>query len=273
MRFRTLIPLAVVTAALALPMASLGAGGDGNQANPAKVCKALRTQMGSDAFKAAYGTNQDKSNALGKCVSKTAQQEHQNTSNAQQSCRTEKTADAAAFALKYGTGKNHKNAFGNCVSQHANQLQKEEQQATGNVPQSCRSLRKQMGAKTFRQTFGTNKNRSNALGKCVSQLVKQQAKNQTNAAQSCKAEQASDEAAFELKYGTNANMSNAFGKCVSEQAKQKSDQQQQATVNAAKTCKAERTSIGNQAFKDKYGTNPNRSNAFSKCVSEHAKTK
>jgi hypothetical protein len=274
MRFRVLAPLAVVTAALALPMASLGSGGtgnNGNQANPAKVCKALRAQMGNDAFKAAYGTNHNKSNALGKCVSKTAQQEKQNASNAQQSCRTERAADPAAFALKYGTNKNHKDAFGKCVSQHAQQLQKDEQQATGNVPQSCRSLRSQMGVKTFRETYGTNKNRHNAFGKCVSKLAKQQNANQSNAAQTCKAEQAADPKAFDEKYGTNANKSNAFGKCVSQHAQQKTEQQQQATLNAAQTCKAERAAIGTKAFNDKYGTNHNKRNAFGKCVSQHAK--
>ena len=262
-----------MTAALALPMASLGnPSSNGNQANPAKVCKALRAQMGADAFKAAYGTNKNKSNAFGKCVSKIAKQEDQNTSNAQQSCRTEQAADPAAFALKYGTNKNHKNAFGKCVSQHAQQLQHEEQQATGNAPQSCRDLRSQMGVKTFRETYGTNKNRKNAFGKCVSKQVKQQTKNQTNAAQSCKAEQAQDEAAFELKYGTNANKSNAFGKCVSQTAKAKTQEQQDATVNAAKTCKQERKDMGTQAFNDKWGTNHNKRNAFGKCVSHYAQS-
>src|SRR5437899_7459953 len=139
MKIRALVPLAVLVAVLAVPMTSLGGNGPNNQPNPAQVCKALRTQMGVDAFKAAYGTNHNKSNAFGKCVSKTAQQEQENSSNAQQSCRTERDADPAAFALKYGTTKNHKNAFGKCVSQHAKQLQQSEQEATANVPQSCRA--------------------------------------------------------------------------------------------------------------------------------------
>ena len=48
-------------------------------------------------------------------------------------------------------------------------------------------------------------------------------------------------------------------------------QQVQAEENAAKTCKAERTQDPD-AFKAKYGTNKNKSNAFGKCVSQHAKT-
>jgi hypothetical protein len=270
MKIRVLAPVAVLVAVLAAPMASLGGSGPKNQPAPGKVCAALRTQMGVDAFKAAYGTNQNKSNAFGKCVSQTAHQEHQNASNAEQSCRVEQAADPAAFALKYGTNNKHRNAFGKCVSQHANQLQQADQDATANVPSSCHSLRHQLGGKTFRQTYGTNKSRHNAFGKCVSKLTKQQAHDQTNAAKACKAEQASDEQAFELKYGTNATGSNAFGMCVSQHAKQKTDEQEQATVNAAHTCKAERDSMGSQAFKDKWGTNHNKRNAFGKCVSYNA---
>ena len=45
---------------------------------------------------------------------------------------------------------------------------------------------------------------------------------------------------------------------------------QSAEKNAAKACKAERA-LGAQAFKDKYGTNANKANAFGKCVSKLAK--
>jgi hypothetical protein len=42
---------------------------------------------------------------------------------------------------------------------------------------------------------------------------------------------------------------------------------------ASKKCKAERASLGEKAFADKYGTNANKRNAFGKCVSKHAKDK
>ena len=79
-------------------------------------CAAERTAMGSDAFKALYGTNGNKSNAFGKCVSKRAQANEQSQSNAAAQCRTERAADPAAFKAKYGTGPNKANAFGKCVS-------------------------------------------------------------------------------------------------------------------------------------------------------------
>lgn len=44
-------------------------------------------------------------------------------------------------------------------------------------------------------------------------------------------------------------------------------------ANPAKTCKAERASIGDDAFATKYGTNPSKRNAFGKCVSKIAKSR
>ena len=64
-----------------------------------------------------------------------------------------------------------------------------------------------------------------------------------------------------------SNGSNAFGKCVSTKAKALDQQQQQATINAAKTCKAERTKLGPTEFTKNYGGH---SNAFGKCVSKTA---
>jgi ABC-type microcin C transport system permease subunit YejB len=94
-----------------------------------------------------------------------------------------------------------------------------------------------------------------------------------NAAKKCKAERGTTEqsiAAFKEKYGTNKNKANAFGKCVSAQVKKAEEQQEAAEENAAKKCKAERgtTEQSIAAFKDKYGTNANKANAFGKCVSK-----
>jgi hypothetical protein len=100
-----------------------------------------------------------------------------------------------------------------------------------------------------------------------------------NAAKACKAERASlGESAFKTKYGTNANMANAFGKCVSGKAKKAEEEaeteaEEAREQNAAKKCKAERASLGESAFKAKYGTNANKANAFGKCVSKLAKAK
>src|SRR4051794_4819507 len=60
-----------------------------------------------------------------------------------------------------------------------------------------------------------------------------------------------------------------FGACVKAQG----DKQEANTTNAAKTCKAERTALGVDAFAGKYGANKNKSNAFGKCVSKIASAK
>ena len=85
----------------------------------------------------------------------------------------------------------------------------------------------------------------------------------------CKAERAADRAAYRAKYG-----SNGLGKCIAGQKQQSEDDEATgAEKNAAKECKAERADIGVEAFKDKYGTNANKANAFGKCVSKLSKEK
>jgi hypothetical protein len=94
-----------------------------------------------------------------------------------------------------------------------------------------------------------------------------------NAAQECKAERSEDAAAFREQYGENKNGKNAFGKCVSGKAAEKKaemdakdEQEADEFKNAAKECAAER-SEDEAAFREKYGKNPNKRNAFGKCVS------
>ncbi len=48
-------------------------------------------------------------------------------------------------------------------------------------------------------------------------------------------------------------------------------QGQSAEGEAEKACKAERNSLGVEAFSEKYGTNHNKRNAFGKCVSGKSK--
>ncbi len=134
----------------------------------------------------------------------------------------------------------------------------------------CSTERNAMGVTAFKLLFGTNSNRSNAFGKCVSKLAQQNEQNRSNAAAQCRTERAADPTAFAAKYGTGHKHANAFGNCVSGKAKAAAAQQQQATVNAAKACMAERK-LDPAAFKAKYGTNANKSNAFGKCVSSKVK--
>jgi hypothetical protein len=149
-----------------------------------------------------------------------------------------------------------------------------------NASQFCKALKAEMnstvGPTAFKDAYGTNKNKSNAHGKCVSKFAKVQDSNHSNAAKDCKTERGDtpeSEAAFAEKYGTGKNKKNAFGRCVSQKADDTEQDQETAVVNAAKDCKTERgnTADSREAFRNKYGTNKNKRNAFGKCVSRHVR--
>jgi hypothetical protein len=131
---------------------------------------------------------------------------------------------------------------------------------------TCKAQRQSMGEANFRSVYAPNGSAKDAMDKCVAAQGTQAAAAAKNAAKECKAERASMGAGpFAEKYGKNANDKNAFGKCVSEKAKAKAAAANQATMAAAKTCKAERTQLGASDFAKKYG---NAKNAFGKCVSK-----
>jgi hypothetical protein len=138
MKKRFLVIVALLS--LAVP-AAFAAPPDGKKPNTGqqaaetraeKVCKAERgtTAQSMTAFNAKYGTNKNKKNAFGKCVSSQSKGEDdedeadqdENEMNASKKCKAERGTTAAsrtAFDDKYGTNKNKKNAFGKCVSKHA----------------------------------------------------------------------------------------------------------------------------------------------------------
>ncbi len=88
--------------------------------NAAKYCKAVRESKGVDAFGTQYGTNANKKNAFGKCVSATAKAKAEKREDAEEqsaataACKKEKADNAAKFAQDY------KN-FGQCVKAKKNQ--------------------------------------------------------------------------------------------------------------------------------------------------------
>jgi hypothetical protein len=168
-KYMRLITTVSILVAAAIVVAGDAVAQNGNQMNPAKTCTAQRTAMGEQAFKQLYGTNANRSNAFGKCVSKQARMQEANELNASQTCRAEReTLGEAAFAAKYGKNKNDKNAFGKCVSQHAQTAQAAQQQATIKAAKACKAERGTLGAEAFKNKYGTNRNKANAFGKCVS---------------------------------------------------------------------------------------------------------
>ena len=149
-----------------------------------------------------------------------------------------------------------------------------------NGARACRALRASLGTDLFRQTYGTaQSHRMNAMGKCVSQWTHAAHQDRVSARSACTAEQADvnfaanhDGKSFAEFYGTGKNHKNAFGQCVSSKTKAALDQQVSTTQNAARSCKAERASMGGPAFRAKYGKNASDRNAFGKCVSTLAKS-
>ncbi len=150
-----------------------------------------------------------------------------------------------------------------------------------NAAAECRAERGDTAAtrEAFRLKYGTNRNRKNAFGKCVSRRSEDEETERQaaaeNAAKQCKDERTADPQAFAEKYGTNKNRKNAFGKCVSSQAKEKKQEADEEDAeltedrqSAAKRCAAERSASGREAFAQKYGTSPNKRNAFGRCVSQ-----
>ena len=175
---KKLILSGALVAALALPSAASAADpSPADFKNASKYCKALKAASGSN-FSTLYKNH-------GKCVSavakqkaaEEAKQEEAAQKNASQQCRDERAADPQAFATKYGTNKNGKNAFGKCVSQkakadktEADEQEKAEDEAKIEAAKQCKAERKADPA-AFEQKYGTNRNKRNAFGKCVSRTA------------------------------------------------------------------------------------------------------
>jgi hypothetical protein len=172
--------VAIVLVAFAAPAGTAVAKtskADKREAN--KECKALRGDDAAtrEAFKAEWGN-------FGKCVSAKAREAKAERKaakrNAARDCREERgdtPESIAAFRDKYGTNANKKNAFGKCVSQKAKakrEAQDEKDAAAAeeqkNAAHECADERS-ADQKAFEDKYGTNHNKKNAFGKCVSQKV------------------------------------------------------------------------------------------------------
>jgi hypothetical protein len=152
---RTAWKLALVVAALAIPVSASAAISPADYKNTSKFCKALRAEMGTTAFKQAYGTNKNRSNAHGKCVSKNAE-------------TIVKIHDFAVTECKSQGAK----PLGQCISSKEEKAEDAHQDAIVNAAKTCRAERSQ-DADAFREKYGTNKNKRNAFGKCVSKLARE----------------------------------------------------------------------------------------------------
>ena len=113
--------LCALVAAIAAPAALAADPVPADFKNAAKYCKAVRESKGVEGFQTAYGTNKNKKNAFGKCVSQTAKAKAAKREDAKKDdddaaeskatadCKKQQAADAAKFA------KDYKN-LGQCVN-------------------------------------------------------------------------------------------------------------------------------------------------------------
>ena len=117
-----LLALMALVVAIAAPAALAADPVPSDYKNAAKYCKAVRDAKGVEGFQTAYGTNKNKKNAFGNCVSQTAKAKAAKREDAKKDdddddaaeskvaaeCKKQQKADAAKFA------KDFKN-FGQCV--------------------------------------------------------------------------------------------------------------------------------------------------------------
>ena len=170
---------AALAVAAILPVAALAdPASPSDKANGARACQTLKTALTEATFKATYGTNADKSNAFGKCVSAWTQTEHQNRHAATAACKAEQ-ADAGfaaahggkTFAQFYGVGKSGANALNRCIQSKRVAESAADKQAVLNAARKCKAERKSMGDAAFKAAYGTTADKSNAFGKCVAKLA------------------------------------------------------------------------------------------------------
>ncbi len=163
----------VAVAFLAVSGTALADGnGDGASTpkNASKLCKQLRAQMGTDAFRTAYGTNHNRRNAHGKCVSKHRRAVRALIAQAREQCKAEQPTG----------GKPDKQALRDCVKAKLATMVAERREAFENAAAKCKAER-EADAAAFRQKYGTNANKRNAFGKCVAKTAREDLKPQPQA--------------------------------------------------------------------------------------------
>ena len=191
----------VLLAVLAMPAGAAAKASSGEVKNAAKHCKALRAQMGAEAFRAEFGAKKGKGNAFGKCVSKHARADHRVAQKALRECKAEYLADPAAFLEKYGETPTSTSvdrpakpegvqkpgsgrpaaadpavraALHKCAKLKVQALRADRREALENAAKECKEERGDAAdsREAFRTKYGSNENGRNAFGKCVSSKVK-----------------------------------------------------------------------------------------------------
>jgi hypothetical protein len=163
-----------LAAALALPAGALAKPDDTERRAAKAECKDERgkTRATREAFRGKY-------HGFSRCVRQNAVEEEAENetaqTNAAKECKAERAEDPAAFRETHGTNKNGRNAFGKCVSGKAKAKKaemdaedEEEAEEFRNAAKECAAERREVGRDAFAEEHGTNANKRNAFGKCVS---------------------------------------------------------------------------------------------------------
>jgi hypothetical protein len=148
-----------------MPATAVAKPNKADRTNASKECRAERDAMGVENFKAQYGN-------FGKCVSQHAREEAAERKAAKREAKAECKAEG-----KRGKG------LGRCVSKEAKENKAEadaEDQAELNAAETCRAEEKAIGEEAFAEKYGTNNNKKNAFGKCVSGHAQEQGDDETD---------------------------------------------------------------------------------------------
>lgn len=125
-------------------------------------------------------------------------------------------------------------------------------QEVRDAARQCRADRAAMGVEQFNAQYGN-------LGRCIRQKVRA-----ARAAERAARRQAKRKCREEGLRGR------ALARCIRAEVREELAQvraEAREERNAARECRAELEAMGEEAFREQYGTNRNKRNAFGKCVS------
>jgi uncharacterized membrane protein len=169
----------VLVVGLLVPASAIGKSNDADRRAAKAECKTERGKSSAtrEAFRALHGS-------MSRCVKRTTREEaaerKEARTNAAQECKEERALDREAFNEEHGTNANKNNAFGKCVSKKAkakkaemDEEDAEEAAERKSAAKKCAAERDEMGRDAFADEWGTNENKSNAFGKCVSETARE----------------------------------------------------------------------------------------------------
>jgi hypothetical protein len=178
-RIGSVVLCCVGVAAIGVSAALADSGTPNPNQVAAQQCTAALHSMGVTSFKALYGDPPKGQHAMRNCQGKQHGSAATVVGNAAQQCKAEQadpnfaaTHGGLTFDQFYGTNPNDRNSFGKCVSSKVQATEAQVQTNLQNAAQQCRAERSQIGDTAFTDKYGSNKNKKNAFGKCVSQIAR-----------------------------------------------------------------------------------------------------